>query len=179
VASSHPEPAAQFGKLARIVIMGARRIVDCNAAVLWIVGLLALAGCPSAKPPTVVFQKPAGGEDERQAEDVEPVATPDNSHETDDDESPEQIDERARAALAKAIDFLMRQQGEDGAFKSTTYGMLKQGPATTSLALYAMGHVDEDKLVAPHREALHRAYMFLRPGLEKTGQIAAPDGTLD
>ena len=50
----------------------------------------------------------------------------------------------ARAAIAKAIEFVMSQQGDDGSFKSKAYGPLKQGPVMTSLALYAMGHAQKN-----------------------------------
>ncbi len=80
--------------------------------------------------------------------------------------------------IQNAVQFLMEQQSDHGGFLSTTYGALGQGAATTSLVLYAMKHVPP-KFRESLQGRLQKAFDFLRPGIEKRGCVAAPDGTLD
>jgi len=79
---------------------------------------------------------------------------------------------------ARAFEFLLRGQAADGGIRSTTYGPLKAGAATTALVLYAAAHLPEAEW-RPHRQSLQRACDFLRPGIARQGAVAAPDGTLD
>jgi hypothetical protein len=79
---------------------------------------------------------------------------------------------------ARAIEFLLGQQAEDGGIRSTTYGPLKAGAATTALVLYAASHLPDGEW-QPHLEQLQHACRFLQPGIAKQGAVAAPDGTLD
>ena len=62
---------------------------------------------------------------------------------------------RIDAAIAKAAAFLVAQQSDDGAFRSTTYGALKDGRALTPLVASALLFVDDVPASrAAHREAL-------------------------
>jgi len=81
-------------------------------------------------------------------------------------------------AIARAIGYILAQQRDDGGIKSDAYGILRPGAATTALALYSIAHAPEES-IEPHREALHKAYAFLKSGLNANGKISAPDGTLD
>jgi hypothetical protein len=80
--------------------------------------------------------------------------------------------------LDKAIDWLVAQQDESGAFKSKHYGAMKQGAAMTSLALYSMSMTSE-KHRENHRDAIQNAFKFLMPGTMARGRVANPDGSLD
>jgi len=81
-------------------------------------------------------------------------------------------------ALVRGLDWLTGQQAADGGWHSATYGQLKDGAATTALALYAVA-----RLAAPMRASAERAWtagnQFLARGIAKRGTIASPDGTLD
>ncbi len=161
--------------LMRTEAMGCCRKVFRRAA--WFAvsaGLLPLGGCT---PQQVTVDSPTNVSEVNSAATSEPTGAASAKPNAIDDAAAG-VDKAAQAALAKAIDFLMSQQGEDGSFKSKAYGALRQGPVMTSLALYAMGHVPEE-LAAPHHEKLQQAYDYLQQGLERHGQISAPDGTLD
>ena len=82
------------------------------------------------------------------------------------------------APLPRAVQFLLKQQDNDGGFKSQTYGALKGGAATTALVLYAVSHAPGE-VIAPHRRQWQQACDFLQPGIAKTGSVACPDGSLD
>jgi len=82
------------------------------------------------------------------------------------------------ATLANAIEWLVAQQDETGAFKSKHYGPMKQGAATTSLALYSLSMLPDD-LREKHTDAIGKAFEFLMPGTKARGRVANPDGSLD
>jgi len=85
---------------------------------------------------------------------------------------------RARQSLARGVQWLLAQQGEDGGWHSTTYGQLKDGAGVTALVLYALCHSAADP-TAIATEAMRRGFEFLSKGLAKRGTIASPNGTLD
>lgn len=81
--------------------------------------------------------------------------------------------------LERGIAWLLKQQADDGGWHSETYGALRQGSATTAMAIYALSHLDSKFRDKPVQDAAARGYKFLLPGIEKRGFIAAPDGSLD
>lgn len=84
----------------------------------------------------------------------------------------------ARSELTAAVDWLVQQQGKSGAWKSETYGAMRQGAATTSLSLYALSHLPES-LREKHENSIEKAIAFLQPGIAAKGCVANPDGSLD
>ncbi len=80
--------------------------------------------------------------------------------------------------LNKAVRWLVDQQDDSGAWKSQTYGSMKQGAATTALSLYAMSHLSKE-LRDAHSEAIEKAIAFLQPGIELRNRTANPEGSLD
>ena len=88
------------------------------------------------------------------------------------------IIESAEQAVKLGFDFLVSQQSADGAWRSKNYGAMKQGAANTSLVLYALSHLPEDKQkrFEPNIELAKR---FLLTGIEKKGCVANPDGSFD
>ncbi len=95
---------------------------------------------------------------------------------------PQPVEQVSHADVSKSIqrasDYLLSQQQDDGSWRSTCYGGLKDGAGTTSLVVFALSHLPARQR-EQHREALNKAIAFLQPGLKKKGAIAAPDGTLD
>ncbi len=83
------------------------------------------------------------------------------------------------AALSRGIEWLLKQQAEDGGWHSETYGALRQGSATTAMAIYALSHTQRDLVDLKVQNALARGLKFLGPGIKKRGFVAAPDGSLD
>ena len=81
-------------------------------------------------------------------------------------------------SLDKAVEWLVAQQDESGAFKSKHYGAMKQGAAMTSLALYSMS-MTSDECRKNHKDAIEKAFQFLMPGTQARGRVANPDGSLD
>jgi len=80
--------------------------------------------------------------------------------------------------LGKAIDWLVAQQDESGAFKSKHYGAMKQGAAMTSLALYSLS-MTSSECHEEHHDVIEKAFQFLLPGTKARGRVANPDGSLD
>lgn len=85
---------------------------------------------------------------------------------------------QADETLERAIDWLVAQQSESGAFKSKHYGAMKQGAATTSLALYSLSMTQSD-FTETQRAAIDKAFEFLLQGTKARGRVANPDGSLD
>jgi prenyltransferase/squalene oxidase-like repeat protein len=88
------------------------------------------------------------------------------------------MNEAVQQSLARAVDWLFRQQGADGGWHSATYGQLKDGAAVTALSLYALVHLPPVLRTATQR-AWSKANAFLEQGVRKRGTIASPNGTLD
>lgn len=70
-------------------------------------------------------------------------------------------------ALARGVEFLLRQQNSDGAWRSENYGTFQDGSALTPLALVSLQEADPTR-----EEARRRAARFLT-------QYARPDGSID
>ena len=81
-------------------------------------------------------------------------------------------------AITQATEFLLARQGNDGAWHSERYGSMRQGAANTALVLYALSQLSPEDLES-HADAIQRARNFLLPGIEKTGCVSNPDGSLD
>ena len=84
----------------------------------------------------------------------------------------------AHRSLTRGVDWLAAQQAADGGWHSRTYGQLKDGAAVTSLILESLGHCDT-ATHEKHAAAIKKGFDFLDRGLEKSGTIASPDGSLD
>ncbi|QEG21360.1 prenyltransferase/squalene oxidase repeat-containing protein [Mariniblastus fucicola] len=80
--------------------------------------------------------------------------------------------------LNDAVDWLVAQQDESGAFKSKHYGAMKQGAAMTSLVLYALSKTPEESQNR-HPDSIEKAFDFLMPGTQTRKRVANPDGSLD
>jgi hypothetical protein len=84
------------------------------------------------------------------------------------------VERQTRFAAA----WLLAQQDEDGLWRSSSYGALKAGGATTSLAVYALSHLPESSR-RPYRKPIAAGFAGLRPGIKERGYACAPDGTAD
>lgn len=82
------------------------------------------------------------------------------------------------SSLQRGSDWLLRQQDKDGAWRSTTYGQLKEGPAITATVLWSAS-LAELADANEWQAAARRAMAFLSTGLKRTQSPSAPDGTLD
>ncbi|MFM7071197.1 MAG: prenyltransferase/squalene oxidase repeat-containing protein [Planctomycetota bacterium] len=99
-------------------------------------------------------------------------------------------------AIARGVDFLLKTQDASGGWRRSRYGALRGGVALTAFVLRTLSQLmpRDAPAAAPFpaptassnpswatalREPLAAAVDFLRPGLEKRGAIACPDGTLD
>lgn len=80
-------------------------------------------------------------------------------------------------AISRGVKWLLAQQSKsDGGWHSETYGAMRGGASSTSLALYTASHLPSDyRIVAEWK----RGFEFLVPGITKRNCIACPDGTLD
>ncbi len=88
------------------------------------------------------------------------------------------LESRAKAALARGLEWLFKQQADDGAWHSQTYGALRQGAALTCLVLYALGHLPRDSQ-KKFDDVARKGFRYLEPGLAKRSYVAGPDGSLD
>lgn len=79
------------------------------------------------------------------------------------------------ATLSAAIDYLCKQQADDGGWHSEFYGALRPGAASTCLTLYALSHCPPE-LLADHRARLLKARDFLLPQIAEYGYVSNPDG---
>lgn len=82
------------------------------------------------------------------------------------------------AVLEKAVQWLVDQQDESGAWKSKHYGAMKQGAALTSLALYSLS-IAPESIRDKHKDVIDQAFLFLEKGTLARGRVANPDGSLD
>jgi squalene-hopene/tetraprenyl-beta-curcumene cyclase len=76
-------------------------------------------------------------------------------------------------ALARAADFLVARQDEDGAWRSDFYGSLRDGPSLTPLVLRSLGLAESSAERAPGRKSARQR------GLDYLAAMARPDGTID
>lgn len=84
-----------------------------------------------------------------------------------------------RPTIMRGVDWLLKQQDQDGGWHSATYGALRQGSATTAFAIYALSHLHHSFVDKKIKDATARGFEFLSPGIKKRGFVAAPDGSLD
>ena len=84
----------------------------------------------------------------------------------------------AQQALSRGLQYLARQQSDDGGWHSEHYGQLKAGPGVTALVLYSFSRCPSD-LRNVHPDLAKNGYAFFDPGLRKKKTLAASDGTLD
>ena len=90
----------------------------------------------------------------------------------------EDLTEGVKDSLRRGVEWLVRQQGEDGGWHSATYGQLKDGAGVTALICYALRHIPLEMLL-PHAKPFGNGLYFIRQGIEKYGTICSPDGTRD
>lgn len=83
-------------------------------------------------------------------------------------------------SIARAVGYLQKSQGADGAWHAQEYGTMKQGAAVTSLVLYSLSHLSQEDL-SPLRESktIAKAADFLQKGLKHSKCVANPEGSLD
>lgn len=79
-----------------------------------------------------------------------------------------------RIATAKAAKFLWSKQGPDGGWHSETYGLLKSGQSLTPFILLALLDAPD----AP-KDAVDRAFKFLRANTNAQGEVGRSDPTLE
>jgi hypothetical protein len=79
------------------------------------------------------------------------------------------LPEQIARARKRGAEFLLSQQSEDGAWRSDTYGPLKDGPALTPLALNALLAAAPDR-----KEAIRKAAKYLAALAKPDGDIAPP-----
>src|SRR5262245_16255055 len=70
---------------------------------------------------------------------------------------------RVERAIAAGTTFLVKQQDADGAWRSKTYGLLKDGTSLTPLAACALDSADAGR-VACHRALQLMSNWFVREG---------------
>src|SRR5262245_15898183 len=82
------------------------------------------------------------------------------------------------APLRKAAQYLWSQQGADGGFHSSTYGLLRSGQSLTPLALGTLMDVPEGFFPAPPG-AIDRAIAFIRKNTNSDGALGRMDASAE
>src|SRR5258708_6751795 len=82
-----------------------------------------------------------------------------------------------RPPLARAAEFLWRQQAGDGGWHSHTYGLLRSGQALTPFVLEALLQVPEGIYRRP-RAGVDRAIAFIRNNTRSDGALGVADQTV-
>ena len=77
-----------------------------------------------------------------------------------------------RPPLARAAEYLWRQQAEDGGWHSHTYGLLRSGQALTPFVLEALLQVPEGTYPMP-RAGVDRAIAFIRNNTRSDGALGS------
>lgn len=80
-------------------------------------------------------------------------------------------------ALERGIDWLLRQQGEDGGWHSETYGAMRGGAGITALAVAALAPLESRDTRIP--TALSRGLRFLTAHADVSGLIRPADAVAD
>lgn len=83
---------------------------------------------------------------------------------------------RGSASLGDAAQYLWSQQAEDGGFHSRTYGLLRSGQSLTPFVLVALLGIPESES-SPRREAIGRAFSFIKANTNASGAIGLMDDT--
>ena len=79
--------------------------------------------------------------------------------------------------LARAAEYLWRQQAEDGGWHSHTYGLLRSGQALTPFVLEALLQVPGGTYPMP-RDGVDRAIAFIRNNTRSDGALGVADQTV-
>ena len=82
-----------------------------------------------------------------------------------------------RPPLARAADYLWRQQSDDGGWHSHTYGLLRSGQALTPFVLDALLQVPEEIYPLPRAKVDH-AVAFIRNNTRSDGALGMADQTI-
>jgi Prenyltransferase and squalene oxidase repeat len=80
-------------------------------------------------------------------------------------------------ALAKAAEYLWRQQADDGGWHSHTYGLLRSGQSLTPFVLEALLEVPESVYPLPRAKA-GRAIAFIRDHMRPDGALGMNDPSI-
>jgi squalene-hopene/tetraprenyl-beta-curcumene cyclase len=80
-------------------------------------------------------------------------------------------------ALAKAADYLWRQQASDGGWPSHTYGLLRSGQSLTPFVLEALLQIPREVYRTPS-DKLERALKFIRQNTNADGALGMTDPSL-
>ena len=81
---------------------------------------------------------------------------------------------KRKPALARAAEFLWKQQAADGGWHSHTYGLLRSGQSLTPFVLDALLRVPESLCPAPAAD-VDRALAFLRSQTRRDGALGVAD----
>ena len=79
-----------------------------------------------------------------------------------------------RAAISKAAQYLWSKQGADGGWHSETYGLLKSGQSLTPFVLLALLELPD-----PPKDAVDRAFKFIRAHTNAQGEVGRSDPSLE
>ena len=113
----------------------------------------------------------------RPAQDAAPVvATPQSDTKIDDGSNPPPRPVPARTpddSLMAGVAFLLKQQSEDGSWRSDVYATFKDGTALTPLAVTALQDARDGRLRSQEVETA------IRKGLVWLAKLSKPDGTID
>jgi len=93
-----------------------------------------------------------------------PAATAQESHES-------------RAVMQRGIDWLLKQQSDDGRWHSATYGQMRGGAGNTALAVYALALAGASS--PRERAAIDRGLAFLLKDLDPQGFVRGSEGQSD
>jgi prenyltransferase beta subunit len=84
---------------------------------------------------------------------------------------------RGSSALGSAVRYLWSQQGQDGGFHSTKYGLLHSGQSLTPFVLVALLGVPESESSSPPPGAVERALSFIKTNTNAEGALGLMDDT--
>lgn len=84
---------------------------------------------------------------------------------------------REGSPLSRAAKYLWSQQGEDGGFHSTTYGLLRSGQSLTPFALLALLRLPDTESSSPP-DAIDRALAFIKAHTNSGGALGLIDNTV-
>jgi hypothetical protein len=84
------------------------------------------------------------------------------------------VQPRQRPALARAADYLWREQADDGGWHSRTYGLLRSGQSLTPFVVEALLEIPEDVYPRPAAK-VNRAIEFIRRTTTPAGAVGMMD----
>lgn len=97
-------------------------------------------------------------------------------------ESDEKTVRTSAQAQSQGIEWLIRNQSEDGGWRSTTYGTMRSGVGTTAIALEALSRCSAGNPEEKHpalQESLKRGMQYLTTKADSFGMVCAPDAGSD